>query len=205
MCGSPGMQQKSSSQFNERTGIKIELISGQEEGRLAYLAVQAGLGLGDGSLVVFDTGGGSTQFTFGRGPEVAERFSVDVGAVRFTERFKLDGVVAPEVLDEALAAISNDLSRIDGRGRPDHLERLALVPSPHHRRSILLPTHDPDAVQGTVLDHAEIKRQIEMYRSMDAEARRSIVGLQPQRADIILAGACIVSTVMRKLESCQTC
>ena len=81
--------------IHQRTGIKIEMISGEEEGRLAYLAVQAGLGLGDGSLVVFDTGGGSTQFTFGRGPEVAERFSVEVGAVRFTESFRLDGVVAP--------------------------------------------------------------------------------------------------------------
>ena len=43
----------------------------------------------DGALVVFDTGGGSTQFTFGHGAEVDERFSVDVGAVRYTERFGL--------------------------------------------------------------------------------------------------------------------
>ena len=62
-----------------------------------------------------------------------------------------------------------------------------------------LSPYDPEAVQGAVLDHTEIIRQIEMYRSMDAEARRSIVGLQPQRADIILADACIVSTVMQKL------
>ncbi len=186
--------------IHQRTGIKIELISGEEEGRLAYLAVQAGLGLGDGSLVVFDTGGGSTQFTFGRGPEVAERFSVEVGAVRFTERFELDRVVAPEVLDEALAAISNDLSRIDGRATPDHLVAMGGAVTNITAVSKSLATYDPDAVQGTVLDHAEIKRQIEMYRSMDAEARRSIVGLQPQRADIILAGACIVSTVMRKLD-----
>ena len=46
-----------------------------------------------GSLVVFETGGGSTQFTFGHGDRVDEQFSVDVGAVRFTERFGLDGVV----------------------------------------------------------------------------------------------------------------
>ena len=45
-------------------------------------------------LVVFDTGGGSSQFTFGHGTRVDERFSVDVGAVRFTEQFGLDGAVA---------------------------------------------------------------------------------------------------------------
>src|SRR5262245_59264051 len=66
-----------------RAGLRIEVISGEEEGRLAYLAVKAGLGLDDGALVVFDTGGGSTQFTFGHGSVVDERFSLNVGAVRY--------------------------------------------------------------------------------------------------------------------------
>jgi exopolyphosphatase / guanosine-5'-triphosphate,3'-diphosphate pyrophosphatase len=62
--------------IRDRTGTTVEVISGEEEGRLAYLAVQAGLGAPEGSLVVFDTGGGSSQFTFGRGRRVDERFSV---------------------------------------------------------------------------------------------------------------------------------
>ena len=62
-----------------------------------------------------------------------------------------------------------------------------------------LAVYDPDVVQGTVLERSEIDRQIELYRSRDAEARRSIVGLQPKRADVILAGALIVRTVMDKL------
>ncbi len=51
--------------IRERTGVGIVVISGEEESRLAYLAVKAELGLEAGSLVVFDTGGGSSQFTFG--------------------------------------------------------------------------------------------------------------------------------------------
>ena len=47
--------------------MTVEVIPGDEESRLAYLAVQQGIGLPDSSLVVFDTGGGSSQFTFGRG------------------------------------------------------------------------------------------------------------------------------------------
>jgi exopolyphosphatase/guanosine-5'-triphosphate,3'-diphosphate pyrophosphatase len=54
-------------------------------------------------------------------------------------------------------------------------------------------------VQGTVLDRAEIDRQIELYRSQDAAARRAIIGLQPKREEVILAGACIVRTVLEKL------
>ena len=62
-----------------------------------------------------------------------------------------------------------------------------------------LATYDPAVVQGSVLERAEIDRQIELYRSLDADARRSIAGLQPKRAEVILAGACIVRTVMEKL------
>lgn len=51
----------------------------------------------------------------------------------------------------------------------------------------------------SVLERAVIDRQIEMYRTLDATGRRSIVGLQPKRADVILAGACIVRKAMDKL------
>ncbi len=182
-----------------RTGVLIEVISGEEEGRLAYVATKAGLGLTKGSLVVFDTGGGSSQFTFGHDASVDEQFSVDVGAVRYTERFHLDRAVSPEVLREAMAAISADLARIEGRPSPDALVAMGgavtNITAVMHR----LATYDPEVVQGTVLDRAEIDRQIELYRSRDAEARRAIVGLQPKRADVILVGACIVRTVMEKL------
>jgi exopolyphosphatase/guanosine-5'-triphosphate,3'-diphosphate pyrophosphatase len=182
-----------------RTGVQIDVISGEEEGRLAYLAAKAGLGAHQGSLVVFDTGGGSSQFTFGHDGRVDERFSVEVGAVKYTERFHLDGAVPPEVLNQAMAAISSDLSRIDGRPVPDALVAMGgavtNITAVKHR----LATYDPTVVQGTVLDRAEVDRQIELYRSRDAEARRAIVGLQPKRAEVILAGACIVRTVMEKL------
>ena len=183
----------------ERTGIEVEIISGEEEARLAYVAVTSDLELGDGSLALFDTGGGSSQFTFGHGREIEERFSVDVGAVRFTEQFGLDRAVAVERLAEALNAIAVDLERLDDRPAPDELvgiggavTNLAAV---EHR----LETYDPDAVRGTVLDRAEVDRQIELYRTRAADARRGIAGLQPKRAEVILAGACVVRTVLEKL------
>jgi exopolyphosphatase/guanosine-5'-triphosphate,3'-diphosphate pyrophosphatase len=181
------------------TGVWIEVIPGEEEGRLAYLAVEAGLGMPPGSLVVFDTGGGSTQFTFGNGAQVDEQFSVPVGAARYTERFGLAGAVAPDTLGEARAAIAADLSRIDGRGSPDALVAMGGAVTNLAAVKHALAVYDPDIVQGTVLDRGEIERQIEMYRARDAEGRRSIVGLQPKRAEVILAGACIVATVMEKL------
>ncbi len=54
-------------------------------------------------------------------------------------------------------------------------------------------------MQGSVIERTEIERQIELYCSRSLDERRKIVGLQPKRADVILAGACIVKTVMDKL------
>jgi exopolyphosphatase/guanosine-5'-triphosphate,3'-diphosphate pyrophosphatase len=62
-----------------------------------------------------------------------------------------------------------------------------------------LATYDPAVVQGSTLTATEVDRQIELYRSQDADGRRTIVGLQPKRAEVILAGACVIRTVMEKL------
>ena len=182
-----------------RCGIRVEVISGEDEGRLAYLAVKSELGLTQGSLVVFDTGGGSSQFTFGHGEHVDERFSLNVGAARFTEQFGLDGVVSEDELAMALDAISADLVRLDARPAPDALVGMGGAVTNITAVKHKLATYDPDIVQGTILDRAEIDRQIELYRTHPTEERRQIVGLQPKRAEVILAGACIVRTVMAKL------
>ena len=99
-----------------RTGVDVEVISGEEEARLAYVAATSALPLARGTLVVFDSGGGSSQFTFGDGTRVDERFSVDVGAVRFAERFGLAGAVAREY---GRRGIDGDRRRPDAaRGTP---------------------------------------------------------------------------------------
>ncbi len=183
----------------ERCGVTIEVIPGKEEGRLAYLAAKAGIGPAEGRLVVFDTGGGSTQFTFGRGDEVDEQFSLNIGAARLTAQFRLSGPIARERLDEALAAISSEFGRLDAVPSPDALVGIGGAVTSMTAVMLGLSPYDPDVVQGTVLSRAEVDSQIELYRTRDVEARRQIVGLQLKRADVILAGACVVRTVMDKL------
>ena len=182
-----------------RCGVGIEVISGEEEARLAYLAATSALDVGRESLVVFDTGGGSTEFTFGRAGRVEERFSLDVGAAGYTERFGLDDAVSDDAVAQALQAIAHDLTQLAGRQRPAALVGLggALTNLAAVRHG--LATYDPEVVQGSVLDRKELDRQIGLYRSRTADERRAIVGLQPQRAEVILAGACIVRTVLEEL------
>jgi exopolyphosphatase / guanosine-5'-triphosphate,3'-diphosphate pyrophosphatase len=202
--GTMGMRvARNSQQFidsvEQRCGVRIEIIPGEEEGRLAYLAVKSGLGLAEGSLAIFDTGGGSTQFTFGHGSAVEERFSLNVGAVRFTEKYGLAGVVSQEQLDAAIDAIASELTRIDARPAPDTLVGMGGAITNMAAVKHQLAKYDPDIIQGSVIERAEVERQIEMYRSRSLEERRAIVGLQPKRADVILAGVCIVKIVMDKL------
>jgi exopolyphosphatase/guanosine-5'-triphosphate,3'-diphosphate pyrophosphatase len=177
-------------------GVQVEVIAGDEEARLAYIAARAGLPGATGAVVVFDTGGGSSQFTFGHGNRVDERFSVNVGAARFTERFGLDRAVSREELSAALEAIAADLGDLAGRPEPDAVIGMggALTNLAAVRHG--LSAYDPDIVQGTVLERGEIERQIELYRTRDAAERIRIAGLQRNRAEVILAGACIVRAVL---------
>jgi exopolyphosphatase / guanosine-5'-triphosphate,3'-diphosphate pyrophosphatase len=183
-----------------RTGLTIEVIPGEEEGRLAFLAVQTGTFSPEARLAVFDTGGGSSQFTFGHGGHVDEQFSVPVGAVRFTERFGLAGAVTPAVVDEARAAIATELASLDERPRPDALVGMGGAVTNITAVKHGLAVYDPAIVEGTVLERSEIDRQIERYRTLDADGRRGIVGLQPKRAEVILTGALIVRAIMDKLD-----
>src|SRR5580693_6164395 len=203
--GTMGMRTaRNSQQFidavEQRCGVKIEVISGDEEGRLAYIAVKSGLGLAEGSLAIFDTGGGSSQFTFGHGAVVHERFSVNVGAVRYTEKYGLPGVVSSDQLQSALSAIAADLARLDGRASPDALVGMGGAITNIAAVKHSLAKYDPNVIQGSVIERGEVGRQIELYRTKSLDDRRTIIGLQPKRADVILAGVCIVKTVMDKLQ-----
>jgi exopolyphosphatase / guanosine-5'-triphosphate,3'-diphosphate pyrophosphatase len=199
--GTAGLRQASNrdeflAAVQSRCGVTVEVISGREEARLAYMAAVSTLPLAGDRLLVFDSGGGSSQFTFGSADRIDEQFSVDVGAVRFAERFGLADAVPRETVDAALDAIATDLAELADRPRPDMV--IAMGGTSTNLAAIAhgLDHYDPDAVHATVLDADEVDRQIEVFRTRSAEERREIAGLQPARAEVILAGACVVRTIL---------
>jgi len=192
-----------SSEFVEavqaRCGVRVEVISGEEEARLSFLAATSGIERVDGSLIVFETGGGSTQFTFGHEERIDEQFSVPLGAVGVTEQFGLDGAVDETVLATAFDAIAVDLASLDGRPTPAALVAMGGAVTNLASVKHALVTYDPVVVDGSELDLHDLERLVELFRTRSAEERREIVGLQPKRAEVILAGACIVRTILGKL------
>jgi exopolyphosphatase / guanosine-5'-triphosphate,3'-diphosphate pyrophosphatase len=204
VVGTAGLRQAANSDeflaaVRERAGVEVEVISGEEEARLSYLAAAEAVQMGDGKVGVFETGGGSSQFTFGEGGRVTERFSLDLGAVPVTERFGLDRAVSEETVGLAQEAIASQLGALEGRPPLDVLVGIGGAITNLAGVQLGLERYEPGRVRGLELAAAEVDRQIELYRTRDAEQRRSIRGLQPKRAEVILAGACIVRTALAKL------
>ena len=133
----------------EQTGVEVEVITGEDEARLAYAGAISELDAGDGSLVVFDTGGGSSQFTIGHWDRVDESFSLNVGAVRLTERYGLDGIVDDATLASALDAIAVDLARLDGRPVPESVVGMGGAVTNLAAVKHGLATYDRDVVHGS--------------------------------------------------------
>lgn len=204
VVGTAGLRQALNSHelldaVRERAGVEVEVVSGEEEARLSYLAAAEVVQMGEGKVAVFETGGGSSQFTFGENGRVNERFSLDLGAVPITERLGLDQAVSEETVAAARAAIASQLGSLDGRPPLDVLVGIGGAITNLAGVQLRLERYEPGRVRGLELEAAEVDRQIELYRTRDAEERRSIRGLQPKRAEVILAGACIVRTVLAKL------
>ena len=181
----------------ELCGVELKVLSGEEEAQNSYVAVMSGIpGAADADLVTMDTGGGSTEFVFGTAGKIVRKFSLNVGAVRFTEKYLSQMPVAPEKLAEAQAEIKKELSEGGVSGPVKFLVGMGGTVTSMASVKHKMAKYDPDVIQGSKLTLDDINAQIADYAAKTLDQRREIVGLQPKRADVILAGACIVSAVM---------
>lgn len=187
------------SRVKELTGLDVRIIPGEEEARLSYLAVLSGLPLAGGELVTFDTGGGSTEFVYGKGTEMVRKFSIPLGAVRITEEFFADDPVRPGSVDAAVKEIRSSLTGGGVLGSPEVIVGMGGTVTSLASVKFKMETYDPDVVQGSVLTLAELKDMVAMFASMTLEERKGVTGLQPKRADVILAGTCIVCAILELL------
>ena len=183
----------------ERCGLDVEIISGEEEARLSYLAVLSALPDAKEDVVIFDTGGGSTEFIYGRGREVVKRFSVNIGSVRLTETFFPDDPVRKEKIPQVLEQIASELGRAGVEASGGKLVGIGGTVTTMAAVSHKMTRYDPEVIQGSVLRREEVLRQIAAYSSKTVAQRCEMHGLQPKRADVILAGACILQVIMERL------
>jgi exopolyphosphatase / guanosine-5'-triphosphate,3'-diphosphate pyrophosphatase len=185
-------------------GAPAELLSGQEEGKLAYAGATADLRDRGGRVVVVDIGGGSTELTTALGAAVRS-YSMDIGCVRLTERFlRGDPPSGPEVT-AALGAIAAALDVAEreipelGSTDPGVLVGLAGTVSTLASLELGLVEYDRDVIHHAVLPLSAVERWCDLLGAETVAERGKRPGLPEGRQDVIFGGALVLREVMRRL------
>ena len=183
-----------------KLGFDIRVISGAEEAAYSFLAVGRGLALAGREALVIDIGGGSTEFIRGNDGGVSQALSVDVGSVRLTERFLHADPVRDDEVAAMLAAIDHELARVmEHFGSGNAALTLVGIAGSFTTVAAIekgLTTYSHSDVHGSHLGVGEVRQQVQLFREKTIEERKRIAGLEPKRADIILAGACLIERIM---------
>lgn len=181
-------------------GVRPELLSGAEEGRLSFAGATADLDPADGPFLVVDIGGGSTEFAVGS-DECEGALSVDMGCVRMTEKFLHGDPPRPEELSACLSVVQVHLDDV-ARELPAVLAAkrfvgLAGTVSNVAAVELGLERYDRDAIHHLELTRGAVE---DVFRTLATETRAQRLGnpgLEPARADVIVGGCCILVKTMR--------
>lgn len=181
-----------------KLGLRVRIISGDEEARLTWLGSQRDLGLPSGPRLVVDLGGGSTELVLGEG-EQSERRSLEMGSVRLTEAyFRPDGSgrYDPSGLARARQHVDMLLSKFTMDPMPRSVVGVAGTVTTLATVRKGLATYDATVVHGSTLSRSELARFLDDLLPMTGPQRRAWAPASPERADYLLAGALILERIL---------
>ena len=184
------------------TGLKLLVISGDEEARLTFVGACSDLKRRSEKMILVDVGGGSSEFIVGQNGQMEDSFSLDTGAVRLTETFIHSDPVDPEelqaVIEYVTSLLRDRLARISMEGR--HVVgvggTIASLAAILYQR---MPMHVRDGIDQCFLRRDELAKLLRFLSQMKLDDRKKVPGLSPERADVIVAGAAIFSVIMEIL------
>jgi exopolyphosphatase/guanosine-5'-triphosphate,3'-diphosphate pyrophosphatase len=182
-------------------GAPIEVIAGNREAELAALSVVRSLPeLAGTRYLVVDVGGGSTEIITVDGDRAVDRTSLPIGAVRLTERhLRHDPPSAPEI-----TALTADIDRhIGALALPRGVPVVGTAGTATTLAAIVLSLsrYDPVAVTGLKIAQDTVVALHGRLLAATVEARKAIPGIEPQRADVIAAGAAIFARVLQLVDA----
>jgi exopolyphosphatase/guanosine-5'-triphosphate,3'-diphosphate pyrophosphatase len=191
----------------EIIGVTPELLSGEEEARLSFAGAVAGLDPGTGPFLVMDIGGGSTELAVGT-TTAEQACSLDVGAVRLTESDLHHDPPQPEELINAIGSVHDLVEDALREQLPSAEDAPVLVGVGGTITTVAaveigLPVYDRDQVHHFRLTRAAAE---DVFRTLATEPLADRVhnpGLQPERADVIVGGCCVLVAIMRLLHASE--
>ncbi len=185
------------------TGLDVHVISGTEEARLICLGVSNGVDIGDKKAVFIDLGGGSTEIAIGDQHECFYAHSLRLGAIRLTTQFIGEGWTGPippgvykqmkKHVSAQIGIVKAEIKECGARiawGSSGTVINLAEITNKMFKKT--------GNGGGLILARKSLKKLVPVLCSLPLEERRKIPGINPDRADIIVAGASIIETMMEE-------
>ena len=185
-------------------GQEVHVISGVEEARLTLLGVRNALGDPPDLLLMLDIGGGSSELLLAQGPQILAAVSTGLGAVKLTEtHLKGDPPLAAE-LAAVRAAVSARMALVRGRDLPGLTAGEVLVGTAGTVTTLAaidlsLDPYEPARVTGHRLSRGRVADLLQELARLPLQERRRVPGLEPGRADVIVAGAIVCLGAMEDL------
>lgn len=194
-------------QVRDRCALPIDVIDAEREARLAFSSVASAFDLNHERVTVVDLGGGSAEVVLSSGGVVDAIHTLPLGAVRLTDEFgnkddrgkyrfgdMCDAV--DRVLNEALRHQAPPGGLMIGTGGTfTSLARLSILRGAHQAAGGRFPF----ALRGYEMSRSEVDELLDWLRRMSTDERRMVPGISAQRAEIIVAGLCVIERLMSRL------
>ena len=189
----------------KRCRVRVDVVPPEEEARLALKSVRRHYDLGDRRAAIVDIGGGSTEVVLAVGGLVELVVSLPLGAVRLTERYLTSDPVKPKHWNALTRAIDGAIK--DGMGKVPFAADVMIGSGGTFTNLVEMAQCERDGKAGNPrnypLARAEVTRLLDRLRETPLAARREVPGLNPQRADIIVAGVAVVDRLAKRVGARQ--
>lgn len=178
-------------------GIDIRCISGDREAQLNFLGNSI---VFEERILVLDIGGGSTEFTLGEKGEIEFVKSINIGAVRGTERFFSTQNYTDESIEECREWVKDMISEVKFlKNKNFTLVGVAGTATTQISVQKQMRVYDSSKVHMSEIRLEELRENLKLFLECSVEKRKHIVGLEEKRADVIIAGTIILITIMEEL------
>jgi len=178
----------------EQAGLDVQVISWEEEARLTVEGVFWRLP-SSGKTLIFDIGGGSTEFIFSQDKQVLASAGTSLGVVRLTEQFISQHPIDPREYENLRTHIREQLDRVLfrlGDPSPEQLIGTAGTVTTLAAMDRNIFPYDPERIHGLVLSLDNIQSLFEDLKSKSLKQRLEIPSLEPGREDLIIAGTVLI-------------
>lgn len=178
-------------------GIDIKCISGDREAQLNFLGNSI---VFEERILVLDIGGGSTEFTLGEKEEIEFVKSINIGAVRGTERFFSTQNYTDDTIEKCREWVKDMISEVKFlKNKNFTLVGVAGTATTQISVQKQMRVYDSSKVHMSEIKLEELRENLKLFLECSVEKRKHIVGLEEKRADVIIAGTIILITIMEEL------